>query len=227
MKSQKILSKLIIIALLTVSLGSCSQNNEIMIEVTYDPALGMEGFDGRLLIMITKDTIIEPRFQINDTDQSGIIIGKDVQQWIPNTSIPFSKQTLAYPIETLADLEAGDYFVQALLHKYETFQLVNGHTVQLPMDQGEGQHWNISPKNIYSKPIKVTIGKKNSPIQIVLTTEIPSIAVVQDSEYIKHIKIKLIINPIIPCSASGPRYSLCAFPPSPKLVLIIVKSFEL
>ena len=85
MKSQKTLSKLIIIALLTVSLGSCSQNNEIMIEVTYDPALGMEGFDGRLLIMITKDTITEPRFQINDTDQTGIIIGKDVQQWIPNT----------------------------------------------------------------------------------------------------------------------------------------------
>ena len=190
MESNNSLFKLILITLLTVSLGSCSQNNEIMIEVTYDPALGTEGFDGRLLIMITKDTITEPRFQINDTDQTGIIIGKDVQQWAPNTSMSFSKQTLAYPIETLADLEAGDYFVQALLHKYETFQLVNGHTVQLPMDQGEGQHWNISPKNIYSKPIKITIGKKDSPIKIALTKEIPSIAAVQDSKYIKHIKIK-------------------------------------
>ena len=91
MESNNSLFKLILITLLTVSLGSCSQNNEIMIEVTYDPALGTEGFDGRLLIMITKDTIIEPRFQINDTDQTGIIIGKNVQQWTPNTSMSFSK----------------------------------------------------------------------------------------------------------------------------------------
>ena len=58
------------------------------------------------------------------------------------------------------------------------------------MDQGEGQHWNISPKNIYSKPIKISIGKKNDRIQISLTEEISSIAAVKDSEYIKHVKIK-------------------------------------
>jgi len=182
--------KLMIASLLSIAILSCTPNDEIMIEVSYDPTLGIEGFDGRLLVIITKDTLSEPRFQINDTDQSGIIIGKDVQQWSPNTSESFSKHILAYPIETLADLEAGDYFVQALLHKYETFQLANGHKVQLPVDQGEGQHWNISPKNIYSKPIKVTIDKRGGPIQIALTEEIPSIEAVKDSEHIKHIKIK-------------------------------------
>ena len=64
MESNNSLFKLIIITLLTVSLGSCSQNNEIMIEVTYDPALGTEGFDGRLLIMITKDPFTLTKFII-------------------------------------------------------------------------------------------------------------------------------------------------------------------
>ena len=31
-------------------------------------------------------------------------------------------------------------------------------------------------------------------------------------------------NPNTPCSDNGPKYSLCAFPPSPKLVLMMVKS---
>ena len=190
MENHNPILKLMIASLLSIAILSCTSNDEVMIEVSYDATLGTEGFDGRLLVMITKDTLSEPRFQINDTNQTGIIVGKDVQQWSPNTSESFSKQTLAYPIETLADLEAGDYFVQALLHKYETFQLANGHKVQLPVDQGEGQHWNISPKNIYSKPIKVTIDKRGGPIQIALTEEIPSIEAVKDSEHIKHIKIK-------------------------------------
>ena len=37
--------------------------------------------------------------------------------------------------------------------------LSNGKAVKLPMDQGEGQHWNISPKNIYSKPVKLNFKK--------------------------------------------------------------------
>ena len=61
---------------MSVLISGCSDNNEMMIEVTYDPALGTGGFDGRLLVMITKDTVTEPRFQINDSDQTGIIIGK-------------------------------------------------------------------------------------------------------------------------------------------------------
>ena len=182
--------KLIKITILSVFISGCAYNNEMIIEVTYDPALGTDGFNGRLLVMITKDTVTEPRFQINDSDQTGIIIGKEVQNWSPATPEFFSKNTLAYPIEKFGDLKEGDYFAQALLHKYETFQLASGHTVQLPMDQGEGQHWNISPKNIYSKPIEISIGKKNDRIQIFLTEEIPSIAAVKDSEYIKHIKIK-------------------------------------
>ena len=50
---------------------------------------------------------------------------------------------------------AGDYYVQAVLNIYETFHRADGRTLKLPMDQGEGQHWNRKPGNLYSEPAKV------------------------------------------------------------------------
>jgi hypothetical protein len=91
----------------------------------------------------------------------------------------------------LKDLKPGEYYIQALLHVYETFNLETGHTVKLPMNNGEGQQWNSSPGNLYSTPQKVTVtanGIEN--IVVVLDQIIPEIEEPKDTEWIKHIKIK-------------------------------------
>ena len=144
------------------TLFACSKNENPIIEVTYNNKLSNESFDGRLLVMISKDASKEPRYQINDTKDTGILVGKNVENWRSGNVEDFNSKILAYPIENLGELDNGEYFIQALLHKYETFNLSNGKTVKLPMDQGEGQHWNTSPKNIYSKPIKVNLIKKQN-----------------------------------------------------------------
>ena len=191
MKKLKRFKPITFLTLLMIAFfSSCEKNNHIVFEVSYNSKLSDSLLDGRLLVMITKDSSKEPRFQINDSDRTGIIIGKDVSQWESGSLETFKSNTLAYPIENLNELESGEYFVQALLHKYDTFNLSNGHTVQLPMDQGEGQHWNISPKNIYSKSLKVNFKQNSSPIKIEITQEIPPIKEAEDSKYIKHIKIK-------------------------------------
>ena len=171
------------------TLFACSKNENPIIEVTYNNKLSNESFDGRLLVMISKDGSKEPRFQINDTKDTGILVGKNVENWKSGNVEGFNSKTLAYPIENLGELDNGEYFIQALLHKYETFNLSNGKTVKLPMDQGEGQHWNTSPKNIYSKPIKINF-KKNTTVKIEITEEIPPIEPEKDTDYIKHVKIK-------------------------------------
>lgn len=179
-----------VLCLFIVLIG-CNNKEASIFEITYDSKLGLEGYNGRLLLMITKDSLKEPRFQINDSNDTGIIVGKNVQQWKPNQKESFNSSLKAYPIEELDQLKSGTYFVQALFHKYDTFNLSNGHTVQLPMDQGEGQHWNTSPKNIYSKPIKIEYNKHGkSPIEILITEEIPPIEPIKNSKYIKHVKIK-------------------------------------
>ena len=171
------------------TLFACSKNENPIIEVTYNNKLSNESFDGRLLVMISKDGSKEPRYQINDTKDTGILVGKNVENWKSGNVEGFNSKTLAYPIENLGELDNGEYYIQALLHKYETFNLSNGKTVKLPMDQGEGQHWNTSPKNIYSKPIKINF-KKNTTVKIEITEEIPPIEQEKDTDYIKHVKIK-------------------------------------
>ena len=96
----------------------------------------------------------------------------------------------AIPSAALRDVPPGEYYVQAVLHRYETFHRSDGHTVKLPMDRGEGQHWNIAPGNLYSTPQKITLEPSAGPIAIVLDQEIPPIPPPQDTKYIRHIKIQ-------------------------------------
>ncbi len=85
----------------------------------------------------------------------------------------------------------GEYNVQALLHVYETFDLSSGHTVKLPMDNGEGQQWSRSPGNVYSKPFKINVTEKGiHNVAVVMDQVVPPIEEPADTEWIKHIKVK-------------------------------------
>ena len=66
--------------------------------------------------------------------------------------------------------------MQAVLNIYETFHLSNGHTVKLPPDKGEGQHWQVKPGNLYSKPVKMHLDPKSpQTVRISLDQKIPAL----------------------------------------------------
>ena len=163
-----------------------------MVSVSYAASQGPGPFDGRLLLMISKDPSAEPRTQISDTAlRTQQIFGIDVDGWKPGEKASFDAGVLGFPVESLAEIPAGAYTVQALLHKYETFPRTDGHLVKLPMDRGEGQHWQEAPGNLYSKPRQVTIDPRAKPaIEIVLDQVIPPIPAPKDTKYIRHERIK-------------------------------------
>ena len=166
-----------------------SDDNKIKFEIEYSEKFQEEGFDGRLLLMISNDNRAEPRFQINDSHNTQMIFGVDVESWDANQKVVIDSEAIGYPIKSTKEIQEGEYYVQAFLHKYETFNLSTGYSVKLPMDQGEGQKWNISPKNLYSTPKKIKI-KNSATISISLDNEIPPIEPAEDTEFIKHVKIK-------------------------------------
>ena len=153
--------------------------------------LSNKKLDGRLLLLISNNNNTEPRFQIADGPNTQLVFGIDIENWQPGTAQTISVNAFGYPIESLAKVPAGEYYIQALLHIYETFHRKDGKVIKLPMDRGEGQHWNRAPGNIYSLPVKI----KFNPVQkiihnIVLTKKIPPIKTPEDSKYIRHIKIQ-------------------------------------
>ena len=160
------------IALLLLLLSADAQSFRINIS----PNLKQAGLDGRLLLLIATNQAKEPRFQISDATNTQMVFGKDVENWQTGKSQLVSVDAFGYPVERLNNIPAGDYYVQALLHKYETFHLKTGHTVKLPMDRGEGQHWNQAPGNIYSTPVKIHIDPAASnEISITIDQEIPPV----------------------------------------------------
>ncbi len=147
--------------------------------------------DGRLLLLLSTNNKSEPRFQISDAASTQLVFGIDIENWQSGTSQLIDMHAFGYPIERLKDIPAGDYYVQVLLNKYETFHLKTGQTVKLPMDRGEGQHWNIAPGNIYSAPIKIHFNPATTnEINLSITKMIAPIKQPEDTKYIKHIKIQ-------------------------------------
>ena len=162
--------------------------------VSYTAGLSKKPFNGRLLLLIARDSSQEPRFQVRDDYRSAQVFGMDVENWSASQTKIFRGAEFGFPVQSLRDLPPGEYYVQALLHVYETFNRADGHTVKLPRDRGEGQQWNLAPGNLYSRPVKVTVraGENTSarPVQITLTEKIPPIKEPADTKYVKHIKIE-------------------------------------
>lgn len=120
--------------------------------VSFGEEQSAEPLDGRLPLLIGVDGESEPRFQVRGSLTSAQVFGVDVDGMKAGGEVVIGTGVFGYPLRDLADLKPGTYFVQALLHEYETFHVAHGHTLKLPMDRGEGQHWNRAPGNLYSEP---------------------------------------------------------------------------
>jgi hypothetical protein len=151
---------------------------------------GGRPLDGRMLLLLSADPAAEPRMQISLSPNTQVVFGVDVDALPSGQIVTVDAHAYGYPVKSLRDVKPGEYFVQAVFHRYETFHRSDGHTVKLPMDRGEGQHWNIAPGNLYSRPAKIVIGPSTPRTLIVLDQEIPPITPPADTKYIRHIKIK-------------------------------------
>jgi len=151
---------------------------------------GGQPLDGRMLLLLSTDPTAEPRMQISLSPNTQMVFGLDVDSLPPGQIVTVDDKAYGYPVKSLRDVKPGEYFVQAVFHRYETFHRADGHTLKLPMDRGEGQHWNIAPGNFYSRPANITIRPGGGRTLIVLDQEIPSITPPADTKYIRHIKIR-------------------------------------
>jgi hypothetical protein len=180
-------------------------------EVSFPKEESGAPLDGHVLLLIANNDTKEPRFQISFmTAESQQVFGVDVDALAPGAPAVIDASTLGYPAESLNDIPAGDYWVQAVLNIYETFHLANGHTLKLPPDKGEGQHWAVKPGNLYSKPVKMHLDPKSGlTVRISLTEKMPSVAdnpkgvdsllgwsganedhAIVDNKWVKHVRIQ-------------------------------------
>jgi hypothetical protein len=155
------------------------------ITVSFPANVSPKPLDGRVLLLLSTDPATEPRMHPG----SQIIFGTTVDALAPDQAVTITSEAAGYPIRSLDQVPAGDYYVQAVLNIYQTFHRANGTTVKLAPDRGEGQRWNLAPGNLYSKPVRVHIDD-HSNLAIRLTETIPPIPPKPDTKYIRHIRIQ-------------------------------------
>jgi len=144
---------------------------------------------GRMFIMISRNDRREPRFQVGRT---GVPFwGVDVEEMNTDEEAIIDANAIGSPLENIAEIPAGEYYIQAVFNKYTRFERSDGHILWMHKDQWEGQSWKRSPGNLYSEVSKVYIDPdKGEKISLKVTNLIPPLKEPEDTEYVKHIKIK-------------------------------------
>lgn len=175
-----------------ISIGAqTASGSRLRFEISFPASSSSTPLDGRVLLLISNNNAREPRFQISEDPTTQQVFGIDVDGLQPGRAAIVDANAFGYPVKSISQLKPGEYWVQALLHLYETFRRKDGHTVKLPMDRGEGQQWSRAPGNLYSTPVKVMIDPaKPDPIKITLDKMISPIEPPKDTKYVKHVRIQ-------------------------------------
>jgi hypothetical protein len=117
------------------------------------------------------------------------MFGMNVDGLQPDASVVVDGSAIGYPLDSLSDVPAGDYYVQAVFNMYETVHRADGRVLKLPMDHWEGQKWNTKPGNLYSAARKIHVAAGET-IDISLDKIIPDLPYPKDTQYLKYIRIQ-------------------------------------
>ncbi|HSW29852.1 MAG TPA: alpha/beta hydrolase-fold protein [Longimicrobiales bacterium] len=173
--------------------GSDGQTARLSFGISFPQERSSEPLDGRVLLFISNDSTSEPRFQSDQyrANSTQPIFGIDVNGLAPGQEAIVHGTVFGFPARSLGKIPAGEYWVQALLNRYETFNRADGHVVSMPPDKGEGQKWAAKPGNLYSTPVKMRVDPAaDEVIHISLDQEIPPVPPPQDSKYVRHITMQ-------------------------------------
>ena len=151
--------------------------------------LSGEAQDGRLLLMLSNTDRDEPRFLIDNSPDTQLIFGRNVEDWSAGSEMLIDAEHIGFPINDLSQVPPGLYYVQAVLNRYKDYQLANGKTVSLPPDRGEGQQWARKPGNFYSSPVPIELAD-GVTYEITMDQVIADIEPPADTEFVKHVRMK-------------------------------------
>src|SRR5688572_22314652 len=146
---------------------------------------------GRAYLFVARADKEEPRLQSGASGDSEPFFGVDVDALSAGKSVTIDPNVPGFPVASLKQLPAGDYFVQGLLVPYTRFARSDGHTIWAHMDAGEGQRFNRSPGSLVSEVRKVRIdpARKTAVVPLSLTKVIPPVPAQTETEWVKRVRI--------------------------------------
>ncbi len=110
---------------------------------------------GRVYIILSRKESKDLLDQIGNFTDETPFFAADISALPAGQPANITAATLGYPLRSLKQIPAGDYYAQAIVNIYTEFHRSDGHTIWAHMDQWEGQQFNHSPGNLYSDVKKI------------------------------------------------------------------------
>ncbi len=166
---------LLMLLLIGVSLSAHPQQRPpLRFEITVAPGLLERPQSGRLLVICGRSATPEPRTRVGDTGfDAAPVMARDVQNFEAGMTATVDEQAVSFPIDRLAALPAGEYFVQAVLDTNTELKSIN------------------APGNLYSLAQKFHLDPQTGgSIKLALTQKVPPEELPADTDLIKYVKLQ-------------------------------------
>ena len=178
MRSRAVGWALGVVALAAASAGLASAGQAgrgLRFVVTLDPALPAQP-PGRLLVVMVPGgrQAGEPRFLIGRTGRRAVpTLGVDAPELAPGDRVTVGAGAAAFPVETLRDLPAGEYRVQAVLATNRDIRRVD------------------AAGNLYSDVRRLDLDPdRSTPVRLRLTHRIPDEHLPDETELLRFVRIR-------------------------------------
>lgn len=158
-------------------------------EITVPRSTRSEPITGRVFVMISRTDDREPRLQIGRTGTP--FFGRDIEKLAAGSIAIIDGTDLGFPPEKLADIPAGEYYVQAMVSVYSEFRRADGKVLWMHDDQWEGQQLNRSPGNLYSAVTKVRLDPATGyRVRLEASKTIPPVQPPPDDQWVRRFKFQ-------------------------------------
>ena len=190
-KAHHLRSAAVLVALsMGVATPAASQTpSDTRFEIVVPEALRADPLTGRVYVMIARTDSREPRLQIGRTGEP--FFGRDVEDLGAGQPAVIDGTDLGWPVERLADLPPGDYYVQGFVNVYSEFNRADGYVVWTHDDQWEGQHFIRSPGNLYSDVQRIRLdAEQGYSIRLVADNVIPPVEIPENTQWVERFRFE-------------------------------------
>jgi hypothetical protein len=132
------------------------------------------GEDGRVFVIISRANSPEPRMLITSTDVNApVTLARDVTNFAAGMSATLDRNCYSFPIKSISDLPAGEYYVQALFDFNRDLRLPD------------------APGNMFSSVTKIhATADQTEPVKLDLDHVIPPEQLPAETAQVKFVKIQ-------------------------------------
>jgi hypothetical protein len=106
----------VLLTLAAILPSAASGNGKTSFQISYPASAHAGPLTGRAYIMISRANEKEPRLSVGRTGVP--VFGRDFEGVAPGEPITIDSDDLGSPVDSLADIPAEDYYVQAVINIY-------------------------------------------------------------------------------------------------------------